>query len=60
MTKRLCYPVIQQGAVHIAIQTDDGTLVRSHTLNFRECRNMVDKMIEAMQTMYAEDKCKCD
>jgi hypothetical protein len=59
MTKPLCYPVADEYGLHIAILTENG-LIRSHTLNFVECKTMAENCIAQMQKLYVKDKCKCD
>jgi hypothetical protein len=57
--KPLCYPVLDERGLHVVTQNEHGELTRSHTLTFAECRNMVEKSIEAMQRLYVDGKCKC-
>lgn len=60
MTKPLCFPVTDELGLHIATQSEDGRLTRSHVLNFAECKALVEQGIAQMQKLYVQEKCKCD
>ena len=60
MTRPLCYPVLDERGLHVATLTEDGTLIRSHILNFAECKTMAETCIAQMQKLYVKDKCKCE
>jgi len=57
--KPLCYPVLDERGLHVVIQTEDATLVRSHILDFGEIAAFLDLGIKAQVKIHVKDKCKC-
>lgn len=55
MTKPLCYPVLDENGLRVMIQTEDGKLTASHSLNFGECKVFVELGIERMQQLYVKE-----
>jgi hypothetical protein len=60
MTKPLCVPVLDERGLHVMIQTVNGTLVRSHILDFGEIAAFLELGVKAQVNIHAKEKCKCD
>lgn len=58
--KPLCYPVLDERGLHVVIQTEDATLVRSHVLDFGEIASFIELGSKAQHKIHVRDKCKCE